>query len=420
MLHAAKLLHSRGFHVTFVNTDYNHKRLLKSWAAAASSSSFPPRFDFESIPDGLPPSDNIDSTQDIPLLCDSIPKNLLAPFRDLVHKLNDCVALPRVSCILSDAAMAFTLDVARELRIPDALFLTPSACANLAFLSYPVLVEAGLVPLKSSSYLTNGYLETVVDCIPGLNKTTDPNDVVFNFCVNELARIPEGLSLIMNTFDSLEQEALTSLSSLCPNLLTVGPLVNLLHDQYVNFGSITVMTPDQLIEFAWGLAKSEKPFLWIIRPDLVSCNSKGTDLSVPVEFVEETKGRGMLAGWCNQEQVLKHLSIGGFLSHMGWNSTLESLSNGVPMICWPFFADQQTNCFYACKVWEVGIEIGSEVKKEEVEKLVREVMDGEKGNEMKMKAMEWKLKAEESTKPGGSSFQNLNKLIEILLKNTTN
>ncbi|CAN0903320.1 UDP-glycosyltransferase 85A8 [Linum grandiflorum] len=458
MLHAAKLLHSRGFHVTFVNTDYNHKRLLKSWAAAASSSSFPPRFDFESIPDGLPPSDNIDSTQDIPLLCDSIPKNLLAP-------LNDCVALPRVSCILSDAAMAFTLDVARELRIPDALFLTPSACANLAFLSYPVLVEAGLVPLKSSSYLTNGYLETVVDCIPGLNKnirlkdlptfvrTTDPNDVVFNFCVNELARIPEGLSLIMNTFDSLEQEALTSLSSLCPNLLTVGPLVNLLHDQvkkekvknintnlwtehleseewldsqepnsvlYVNFGSITVMTPDQLIEFAWGLAKSEKPFLWIIRPDLVSCNSKGTDLSVPVEFVEETKGRGMLAGWCNQEQVLKHLSIGGFLSHMGWNSTLESLSNGVPMICWPFFADQQTNCFYACKVWEVGIEIGSEVKKEEVEKLVREVMDGEKGNEMKMKAMEWKLKAEESTKPGGSSFQNLNKLIEILLKNTTN
>ncbi|CAN0903323.1 UDP-glycosyltransferase 85A8, partial [Linum grandiflorum] len=404
---------AQGFHVTFVNTDYNHKRLLKSWAAAASSSSFPPRFDFESIPDGLPPSDNIDSTQDIPLLCDSIPKNLLAPFRDLVHKLNDCVALPRVSCILSDAAMAFTLDVARELRIPDALFLTPSACANLAFLSYPVLVEAGLVPLKSSSYLTNGYLETVVDCIPGLNKnirlkdlptfvrTTDPNDVVFNFCVNELARIPEGLSLIMNTFDSLEQE---------------GPLVNLLHDQvkkekvknintnlwtehleseewldsqepnsvlYVNFGSITVMTPDQLIEFAWGLAKSEKPF-------------------------------------CNQEQVLKHLSIGGFLSHMGWNSTLESLSNGVPMICWPFFADQQTNCFYACKVWEVGIEIGSEVKKEEVEKLVREVMDGEKGNEMKMKAMEWKLKAEESTKPGGSSFQNLNKLIEILLKNTTN
>ncbi|CAN0853402.1 7-deoxyloganetin glucosyltransferase [Linum grandiflorum] len=258
----------------------------------------------------------------------------------------------------------------------------------------------------------------------------------------------------MNTFDSLEQEALTSLSSICPNLLTVGPLVNLLHDQvkeekvknintnlwtehpesaewldsqepnsvlYVNFGSITVMTQGQLAEFAWGLAKSEKPFLWIIRPDLVSGNSKGVaGLSVPVEFVEETKGRGLLAGWCNQEQVLKHPSIGGFLSHMGWNSTLESLSNGVPMICWPFFADQQTNCFYACEVWGMGMEIDSEVKKEEVEKLVREVMGGEKGNEMKRKAMEWKLKAEEATKPGGSSFRNLNKLIEILLKNTTN
>ncbi|CAN1150049.1 7-deoxyloganetin glucosyltransferase [Linum perenne] len=467
MLHVAKLLHSSGFHVTFVNTEYNHKRLLKSWEVVGSGggmiTSLPPAFHFESIPDGLPPSENIDTTQDIPSLCESIPKNFLAPFRDLVYKLNDAVEVPRVSCILSDAAMPFTLDLARELGIPDALFLTPSACANLAFLSYPVLVDRGLVPLKDSSYLTNGYLETTIDCIPGLNKdirmkdlptfvrTTDPNDIVFNFCVDELARIPEGSTLIMNTFDSLEEKALASLSPICPNLLTVGPL-NLLLDQvkeeklkkintnlwvehpeslewldtqepnsvlYVNFGSITVMTPDQLTEFAWGLAKSEKPFLWIIRSDLVSGNSAGA-LSVPAKFVEETKGRGLIAGWCNQEQVLKHPSIGGFLSHMGWNSTLESLSNGVPMICWPFFADQQTNCFYAYKEWGIGMEIDPEVKREEVEKLVKEVMGGEKGKEMKRKAMEWKVKAEEAIRPSGSSFQNMEKLIEILLHNKIN
>nr|AFJ53004.1 UDP-glycosyltransferase 1 [Linum usitatissimum] len=459
MLHVAKLLHSRGFHVTFINTDYNHNRMLKSWGASGGSS-IPPGFDFESFPDGLPLSDNVDTTQDIPSLCDSIAKNCLAPFRDLVHRLNENdVVSPRVSCILSDAAMAFTLDVAKELGVPDALFLTPSACANLGFLSYHVLVKRGLVPLKNSSYLTNGYLDTVVD-IPGLNKnmclkhlptfvrTTDPNDVVFNFCVNELARIPEGSTLIMNTFDSLEKEALASLSPLCPNLLTVGPLINLLdqvkeeklnnidanlwieHPEslqwldsqednsvlYVNFGSITVITPDQLAEFAWGLAKSEKPFLWIIRNDLVFGNSEGADLSVPSEFIKETRGRGLVAGWCNQEQVLKHPSIGGFLSHMGWNSTLESISNGVPMICWPFFADQQTNCFYACREWGIGIEIDSEVKREEVEKLVREVMGGEKGKEMKRKTMEWKVKAEEATNSDGSSFQNLEKLIEILLQ----
>nr|AFJ53005.1 UDP-glycosyltransferase 1 [Linum usitatissimum] len=462
MLHVAKLLHSRGFHVTFVNTDYNHKRLLKSWGAAAS---FPSGFDFESIPDGLPQSNNIDSSQSMTSLCVSITNNLLAPFRDLVQKLNDRnnVVSPRVSCIISDAAMGFTLDVARELGIPDALFLCPSACANLPLLSYPVLVERGLVPLKDSSYLTNGYLDTVVDCILGLNKnmrlkdlptfmrTTNPNDVVFNFCIDQLARIPEGSALIMNTFDSLEQEVLSSISTLCPNLLSVGPLTNLLdqvkeekvknintnlwaeHPEslkwldsqednsvlYVNFGSVAVMTPDQLTEFAWGLAKSEKPFLWIIRPDLVYGNSEGA-LSVPSGFVEETRGRGLLTSWCNQEQVLKHRSVGGFLSHMGWNSTLESILNGVPIVCWPFFADQQTNCFYACREWGIGMEIGSEVKKGAVEKLVREVMGGEKGKEMKRKAMEWKLKAEEATQPGGSSFRNLDKLIEILLQNTTN
>ncbi|CAN0853400.1 7-deoxyloganetin glucosyltransferase [Linum grandiflorum] len=422
MLHVAKILYSNGFHVTFVNTEYNHKRLLKSHGGtAAIASLLPPGFRFESIPDGLPPSENIDSTQDITSLCDSIPKNCPAPFRELVRRLNDNdVVSPCVSCIVSDSSMTFTLDVAKELGIPNALFLTASACASVAFLNYPRLVERGLVPLKDSSYLTNGYLETIIDCMPGLNKNirlkdlptfmriTDPNDIVFNFCLKQLARIPEGSAVLANTFDPLEQEALSTLAPFCPNLVTVGPL-NLLVDHhtsgdnnklknistslwtehhelvqwldskepdsvlYVNFGSITVMTPDQLVEFAWGLAKSEKPFLWVIRPDLISGrnNSTSDGLLVPAEFVEETKDRGLLAGWCNQERILKHPSVGGFLSHMGWNSALESLSNGVPLICWPFFADQQTNCFYACREWGIGMEIDSEVKREEVEKLVK-------------------------------------------------
>ncbi|KAI3952377.1 hypothetical protein MKX01_005244 [Papaver californicum] len=109
---------------------------------------------------------------------------------------------------------------------------------------------------------------------------------------------------------------------------------------YVNFGSITVMTTQQLVECAWGLANSKHNFLWIIRPGLVV----GELASLPVEFTEETKERGLLASWCPQEDVLHHASIAGFLTHCGWNSTLESLSCGVPLICWPFFGDQQTNC----------------------------------------------------------------------------
>ncbi|KAF8411203.1 hypothetical protein HHK36_003747 [Tetracentron sinense] len=98
----------------------------------------------------------------------------------------------------------------------------------------------------------------------------------------------------------------------------------------------------------------------------------------------------MLASWCPQEQVLKHISIRGFLTHSGWNSTLESVCCGVPMIYWPFFAEQETNCRYVCKEWSIGMEIDNNIKRDEEEMLVRELMEGEKGKEMKNKATEWK------------------------------
>ena len=95
---------------------------------------------------------------------------------------------------------------------------------------------------------------------------------------------------------------------------------------------------------------------------------------------------------------------------------LESVCCGVPMISWPFFAEQLTNCRYCCVEWGIGMEIDKNVQRDEVEKLVRELMDGEKGKELKKKAMEWKIKAEDATKPRGSSYQNMDKLIsEVLL-----
>ncbi|XP_026442023.1 7-deoxyloganetin glucosyltransferase-like isoform X1 [Papaver somniferum] len=180
---------------------------------------------------------------------------------------------------------------------------------------------------------------------------------------------------------------------------------------YVNFGSITVMTKQQLVEFAWGLANSKQTFLWVIRPDLVQGNSE----ILPIEFVEETKERSLFPSWCPQEKVLNHPAIGGFLTHNGWNSTLKSICGGVPMICWPFFAEQQTNCRYACTHWGIGIEIDNNVKRDEVEELVRKLMEGEKRKEMKKKVMEWKKKCEEAVAPGGSSYANLNQMIGKIL-----
>ena len=112
----------------------------------------------------------------------------------------------------------------------------------------------------------------------------------------------------------------------------------------VNFGSIVIMTPLQLVEFSWGLANSKHMFLWIIRLDLVV----GESTILPLEFKLETKERVLIVSWCPQEEVLNHPLIGGFLTHYGWNSTIESVCPGVPILCRPFFGDQQTNCKYTC------------------------------------------------------------------------
>lgn len=85
------------------------------------------------------------------------------------------------------------------------------------------------------------------------------------------------------------------------------------------------------------------------------------------------------------------------------------------MLCWPFFGDQQTNCRFVCNEWEVGMEIGNNAKRDEIEKLVRELMEGVKGKQMKEKAEEWKKLAEQAADPHGSSSTNFDNLVNHLL-----
>ncbi|KAL0422394.1 UNVERIFIED_CONTAM: 7-deoxyloganetin glucosyltransferase [Sesamum latifolium] len=262
----------------------------------------------------------------------------------------------------------------------------------------------------------------------------------------QTANAPRAKGVIINTFDELEKEVLDALRQKFEHVLTIGPLQLLEHEVenpdvkaigsslwreddaciawlnerapnsvlYVNFGSITVLSAKQLVEFAWGLANSNQYFLWIIRPDLVS----GDSAILPEEYLKEVEGRALMVGWCSQEQVLAHPSVGGFLTHSGWNSTVEGISEGVPMISWPFFAEQQTNCRYVCTDWAMGLELEGEVEREKVGELVKVLMEGEKGKEMRKKALEWKDKAQAAAKPGGSSYHNLEFLVnEMLLKN---
>lgn len=172
-----------------------------------------------------------------------------------------------------------------------------------------------------------------------------------------------------------------------------------------------VMTNDQFEEFAWGLANSKHPFLWIVRPDIVM----GSSGVLSEEYYREIEDQGSIVSWCKQEEVLSHRSIGAFLTHGGWNSTLEGLCNGVAMLCWPFFDEQPMNCRYLCNEWGVGMEISHDICREEIENLVKEIMVGEKGKEMKEKAMEWKKKAEEAANIGGSSYNDFERFLYQVL-----
>ncbi|XP_043707527.1 7-deoxyloganetin glucosyltransferase-like [Telopea speciosissima] len=453
MMQLAKLLHSRGFHITFVNTEFNHRRLLRSKAPDALKGFTD--FQFETIPDGLPSSDR-DATQDVPTLCDSVGKNCLAPFRDLLKKLNSSsssTTVPQVSCIVSDAVMSFSIKAARELGIPEVQFWTASACGFMGYLHFDELIKRGIVPLKDEKDISNGYLDTPIDWIPGMKdmrlkdvpsfiRTTDPNDIMLNYLGQEAQNSLKAPAIILNTFDDLEHEVLGAIASKFPHIYTIGPLkflgqcisetesipsslwkedFNCLEwlDKkepnsvvYVNFGSITVMSDQHFREFAWGLANCKYPFLWINRPDVVMGEESAI---LPEEFIEETKDRGLVVSWCPQDKVLLHSSIGGFLTHCGWNSTIESICGGVPMLCWPFFAEQQTNCRYACTHWGIGLEINNDLKREEVETLVKELMEGERGKVMRKKTLDWKEKAEAATKQGGSSYNNFDKVIKEVL-----
>ncbi|XVF61586.1 hypothetical protein PTKIN_Ptkin08bG0141800 [Pterospermum kingtungense] len=452
ILQLAKLLHSRGFHITFVNTEFNHRRLIKSRGEEAVKGLSD--FRFETIPDGLPPSDS-DATQDVPQLCDSTRRTCLAPLLELLDKLNSSSELPPVTCIVSDGIMNFSTKAAQVIGVPYVQLWTSSTPAYLGYLHYREFAERGIVPFKDENFLTDGTLDMPIDWIPGMSnirlkdipsfiRTTDPKDILFNFVMEVSEEVLESSSIIFNTFDELDKEVLEVIAKKSPNTYAIGPLTLLSRHVpdiqcqslnsslwkedtsciewlnkmqpssvvYVNYGSITVMSDHHLKEFAWGLANSKHPFLWIVRPDVVM----GEFAVLPKEFMEEIKDRGFITSWCPQEKVLSHPAVCVFLTHCGWNSVSEAISEGVPLICWPFFADQQTNCRYGCTTWGIGMEINPDVKREGVKGLVKEMMEGENGKRMRQKALEWKNKAEAACTIGGSSLFNFDRMIKEVLR----
>lgn len=256
--------------------------------------------------------------------------------------------------------------------------------------------------------------------------------------LSERIRTPS--AIIWNTMEYLEYSALTQLRQHYQvPIFAVGPLskmvrcpstsflkedtncISWLDKQaprsviYVSLGSLATMDETELAETAWGLANSNQPFLWVVRPGSV-CGSEWIE-SFPEGFTEEIRGRGLVLKWAPQKQVLAHSAVGGFWSHCGWNSTLESISEGIPMICRPVMGDQCVNSRYLCYIWRIGLEL-EHLDRKVIESTIRRLLVDDEGKEMRQRAIDMKEKAKYSLCNGGSSFKSLNDMVEFLLLQT--
>ncbi|CAI0474571.1 unnamed protein product [Linum tenue] len=363
----AKLLHLQGFHITFVNTEHNHRRLVRTGGPEAVKGL--PDFQFQAIPDGLPPSDN-DATQDPAALCYATQNYCLEPFLELIDKLKSSSDdIPPVSCIVSDGVMTFGIRAAEILGVQHATFWTASACGFLGYLQFDELIRRGISPLKDAN-LVDGSLESPLGWILGMRNirlrdlpsfatTMDVDDVAFHFVRTETRNcLKSSGAIIFNTFDAFEEPVLEAIrTNFGGQVYKIGPLHLLGKEMY---------EPETE-------SKSISLNLW--KEDL-KCT----------EWLDE-----------KEPQSVVYVNYGSMA--------------GVPMICWPFYAEQQTNCRYACTEWGIGVELSQDVKRNEVVDAVEEMMNGEAGKVMKHKALEWQKKAREAVGVQGSSLDNFMKFL---------
>ena len=181
---------------------------------------------------------------------------------------------------------------------------------------------------------------------------------------------------------------------------------------YAAFGSSTIFDQAQFQELALGLELSNMPFLWVVRPD---GTGDGENDAYPKGFQDRVGNRGRIVGWAPQKKVLVHPSVACFMSHCGWNSTVEGASNGVPFLCWPYFVDQFINETYICDVWKIGLGFNPDengiITRQEIKSKVGQLLGDRK---FRSRALGLKEMAMDSFKEGGDSYNNFNKFVEWL------
>ncbi|CAN4094617.1 unnamed protein product [Withania somnifera] len=192
----------------------------------------------------------------------------------------------------------------------------------------------------------------------------------------------------------------------------------------VSFGSTTTLSQEQVNEIALGLEQSNHIFIWVLRKgnDVQKLEEKDVKIELPEGFEDRVKGRGMVVrNWAPQLEILGHSSTGGFLSHCGWNSCIESMSMGVPLAAWPISYDQPYNAILLTKLLKIGISVKSWARREElvtastIEKAVKKLMGTTVGEEMRQRAVELSKKIKTSVSHGGPARKEMESFIADII-----
>ncbi|KAF3616619.1 putative 36.4 kDa proline-rich protein-like [Capsicum annuum] len=351
--------------------------------------------------------------------------------------------------LVFDMLCSSMIDVANELGFPSYLFLVQSA----GFLGFTFYMSIWRDQVGREFNQSDADVKIPIFSHPVPSKVLPSfafiKEGYDTFC-NHAARYKETKGILINTVAEFESHAVNSLASdpELPPVYTVGLLLDAenqkpstqaagSHEEIIKwldqqptasvlflcFGTLGVFQPPQLVEMAIALERSGVRFVWSMR---LPANAETTKLKeiLPEGFLERTKNSGVVCGWAPQTDILAHKATGAFVSHCGWNSIVESIWYGVPIVTWPLYAEQQINAFQLVRDLEVAVELTLDyrmqqsgqpeiVKAEVMEKAIRCIMDSE--NPQRKRAKDMGEICRKALMEGGSSFISLERFVETIL-----
>ncbi|KAK3435501.1 hypothetical protein EUGRSUZ_C00191, partial [Eucalyptus grandis] len=331
----------------------------------------------------------------------------------------------KITCLLTDAFYWFAADMAQERSVPWVPVWTASPCALLAHLETDSIRQI---------FGTSGM---TLDAIPGLSamrmmdmmKEVLDETAPFPTMLYRMGQVlPQAAAVVANSFENIDPIVEGELRSKLRKVLDVGPFVlspppplsdehgciPWLDEQetasvvYVSFGSVIRPPPHEITAIVKALDKTASPFLWSYRGDAKA--------EIPQELLESAAGtRGKVVPWAPQLHVLGHRAVGAFVTHSGWNSVLESMIGGVPMVGRPFFGDQSMNARAVEAVWQIGVAVeGGAFTEEATAVALERVLAGEEGKRIRERVGALKEMALGAVEPQGSSTRNFDALVEIV------